>query len=97
MKETYVKLLNIYKVKEQSTLIDFTRGRILVLNFDGEIISCNQGGQRNYGWESSQMHGKNIRQILYDDSSLSKIEYALNKVLENGMANYINFAKMGKK
>ncbi|CCH65572.1 two-component hybrid sensor and regulator [Richelia intracellularis HM01] len=73
-----------YKVKEQSTLIDFTRDAILMLNFDGEIIFCNKEGYRTYGWESSQMHGKNIRQILYDDSSLPQIEFALNKVLENG-------------
>ncbi|CDN14822.1 two-component hybrid sensor and regulator [Richelia intracellularis] len=84
-KERSLRQLAEQKLREQANFIDATTDAIIVLRFDGKIIFCNQGGQRIYGWEPSQIQGENVRQLLYDDSSLPQFELALRKVLKHGV------------
>ena len=72
------------QAREQAALIDITTDAILVLSLTGNIVFCNQGAQRVYGWEQAQMQGKNAHYLLYDDSSLPQLELALKTVLEHG-------------
>jgi len=72
------------QAREQAALIDITTDAILVLSLTGDIVFCNQGAQRVYGWEQGQMQGKNAHYLLYDDSSIPQLELALKTVLEQG-------------
>ena len=72
------------QAREQAALIDITTDAILVLSLAGDIVFCNQGAYRVYGWEQAEMQGKNARQLLYDDSSIPQLDLARQMVLEHG-------------
>ena len=72
------------QARQQAALIDITTDAILVLSLTGDIVFCNQGAQRVYGWEQGQMQGKNAHHLLYDHSSIPQLELALKTVLEQG-------------
>ena len=57
------------QIAEQAQLLDKARDAILVHDLEGNILFWNKGAERLYGWTSEETMGRNIRTILYSDST----------------------------
>lgn len=55
------------KVVEQATLLDKARDAIVVIDADARITYWNHGAERMYGWSASEVEGKLLCDLLYND------------------------------
>lgn len=85
------------QVKEQAALLDITTDAIIVRDLSNQILLWNKSAQKLYGWEASVAIGKNINQLL-DNESLSKSEI-YHTVVEHGswQGELQNKTKLGKR
>ncbi len=61
------------RVREQAALLDITADAVLVLDLNNKIIYWNKGAQKLYGYEASEVLGKEMG-ALVNDSSISTID-----------------------
>ncbi|MBD2532001.1 PAS domain S-box protein [Nostoc flagelliforme FACHB-838] len=71
------------KIREQGLLLDVSSDAILVRNIHNQILFWNQGAERLYGWETGEVVGKNVLQLLYKDIS-PQLEDACLTVMNTG-------------
>ena len=85
------------QVKEQAALLDITTDAIIVRDLSKQILLWNKSAQKLYGWEAASAIGKNINQLL-DNESLSEGEI-YHTVLEHGswQGELQNKTKLGKR
>jgi len=57
------------RLHEQATLLDNAQDAILVRDLEDQILYWNEGAERIYGWPTSEVIGKNIRDIIHTDKS----------------------------
>src|ERR687885_1168427 len=55
------------KIREQAALLDITTDAILVQDLTHNILFCNKGAERLYGWTAEEAIGKNAMKLLYRD------------------------------
>ncbi len=71
------------KIREQAALLDVTTDAICVRDLNNEIIFWNKGAETLYGWQATEVWGKNASELLYDEFS-PEIEAALLQVVSKG-------------
>ncbi|ODG97568.1 histidine kinase [Nostoc sp. KVJ20] len=72
------------KIFEQAALLDIATDAILVRDFQSQILFWNQGAERMYGWLSTEVMGKDLREILYPAGTQQQLEEPLKRVIESG-------------
>jgi PAS domain S-box-containing protein len=53
------------KIREQAALLDVATNAILVRDLEHHILFWNNSAQRLYGWQASEVLGKNVNELLY--------------------------------
>src|ERR1051325_2991961 len=71
------------QLREQATLLDSARDAILVRDLEDHILIWNKSAERIYGWPSSEVCGKNVRDIIYKEN-LDQYNNAKQQVLAEG-------------
>jgi PAS domain S-box-containing protein len=71
------------RLREQATLLDHTQEAILLRGLDDKILFWNKGAEKIYGWSSAEVLGKDILDLLYNNSTFL-YEKAKHAVLEKG-------------
>ncbi len=71
------------QLREQATLLDNARDAILVRDLDDSILFWNKGAERIYGWRSSEVMGRSIRDFIYK-ASLAQFDRAKQSLLASG-------------
>ena len=71
------------KIREQAALLDVTTDAICVRDLNNEIIFWNKGAETLFGWQATEVWGKNASELLYDEFS-PEIEAALLQVVSKG-------------
>lgn len=71
------------KIAEQAALLDVATDAILLISLEGNILYCNQGAERMYGWTAEEILGKSANELLYEDFSLELLE-ALQGIKRSG-------------
>jgi PAS domain S-box-containing protein len=71
------------KLKEQAALLDIAHDAIAVRDLNGTIIFWNMGAEQLYGWQASDILGKNV-EILFKTEDLPSLNEALHDVLMKG-------------
>ncbi|MBW4599639.1 MAG: response regulator [Calothrix sp. FI2-JRJ7] len=72
------------KIREQAALLDITTDAILVRDFDSKINFWSQGAEHLYGWQATEVIGKNVNQLLYRPDLLSQLENVEKSLTEHG-------------
>ncbi|BAY79787.1 multi-sensor hybrid histidine kinase (plasmid) [Nostoc linckia NIES-25] len=91
--------LNEQKISEQAALLDIATDAILVRDFQFQILFWNKGAERIYGWPSTEVVGRDSREILFQPETQSQLEVPLKNVIENGswQGELNKITKSGKK
>lgn len=71
------------QLREQAALLNQARDAILVRDLEDRILFWNQGAERIYGWSSTEVIGKDIRDVIYKTNS-DQYDKARYLVLETG-------------
>jgi two-component system, cell cycle sensor histidine kinase and response regulator CckA len=58
------------KIREQAALLDVATDAILVRDLNQRILFWNQGAARIYGWQTSEALDRDVRSLLYGETSL---------------------------
>lgn len=56
------------QLREQAALLDHDQDAIFVRDLDERVIYWNKSAERIYGWSAEEVLGKDIRQILYQET-----------------------------
>ncbi|WP_260446299.1 PAS domain S-box protein [Nostoc sp. UCD121] len=72
------------KISEQAALLDITTDAILVKDLQSQILVWNKGAERMFGWLSTEVIGKDLREILYPPRTQHQLEAPLKSVIESG-------------
>lgn len=63
-------------------ILDRSNDAILIISDLGEIIYCNQGARKLYGWDNQNITGKNIYELInFDEKQLSVLH---GDIVKNG-------------
>ncbi|MDZ8083651.1 MAG: PAS domain S-box protein [Nostoc sp. SerVER01] len=91
--------LNEQKISEQAALLDIATDAILVRDFQSQILFWNKGAERLYGWLSTEVVGKDSREILFQAETQPQLEVPLKSVIETGswQGELNKITKSGKK
>ncbi|MGC1393134.1 MAG: PAS domain S-box protein, partial [Coleofasciculaceae cyanobacterium] len=71
------------KIREQAALLDIATDAIIVRDLDHKIIFWNKGAERLYGWQATDILGKNCQELLYKGKSV-QLETALKAIFNQG-------------
>ncbi|MEH1834376.1 MAG: PAS domain S-box protein [Nostoc sp.] len=71
------------KISEQAALLDIATDAILVRDFQSQTLFWNKGAERMYGWLSTEVIGKDLREILYP-AETQQLQVPLKSVIESG-------------
>ncbi|NDJ24492.1 response regulator [Nostoc sp. B(2019)] len=71
------------KIREQAALLDVTTDAICVRDLNNQILFWNKGAETLYGWQATEVWGKNASELLYDEYS-PEMETALLQVISKG-------------
>ncbi len=71
------------KISEQAALLDIATDAILVRDFQSQTLFWNKGAERMYGWLSTEVIGKDLREILYPVET-QQLQIPLKSVIESG-------------
>ena len=71
------------QIREQAALLDQARDAIMVRDLDQNILFWNKGAENIYGWSAAEAVGKNVKELLFKDSSAQFDEWARD-VIKNG-------------
>ncbi|WP_138502508.1 response regulator [Nostoc sp. PA-18-2419] len=71
------------KIKEQAALLDVTTDAICVRDLNNQIIFWNKGAETLYGWQATEVRGKSVTELLFDEPS-PEIEAAVLEVISKG-------------
>jgi PAS domain S-box-containing protein len=59
------------RIRQQASLLDNAQDAIFVCDLKYRVLYWNKGAERMYGWESSEVVGRNISDILFEGRSES--------------------------
>ncbi|MUG98563.1 PAS domain S-box protein [Scytonema sp. UIC 10036] len=71
------------KISQQADLLNIATDAILVCNLKNQILFWNKGAEHLYGWQATEVLGKNANQLLYKEIS-PQLEEAVLAVIEHG-------------
>ena len=71
------------RIREQAALLDQAQDAILVRDLQHNILFWNRGAEKIYGWAAVEAVGKNVKELLFKESS-AHFDEAGRAVLENG-------------
>lgn len=71
-------------LKKQAQIIDQINDAVVSSNLNGEITSWNNGATALFGYDESEILGRNIDDLYFSDSYLESIEKVLPLLIENG-------------
>src|SRR5215216_4315974 len=71
------------QIREQAALLDQAQDAILVRDLDHNIRFWNKGAEKIYGWTAEAAVGKNVKDLLFKESS-PQFEEARKAVIEHG-------------
>ncbi|NRB05955.1 MAG: response regulator [Richelia sp.] len=71
------------KIREQAALLNVTTDAILVRDLDNRILFWNKGAEHIYGWQESQVYGKNASELFYQETP-PEVETALLTTMNQG-------------
>src|SRR5215203_906717 len=71
------------QIREQAALLDQAQDAILVRDLSQNIVFWNKGAEKIYGWAAAEVTGKNVRELLFKESS-AQFEEASQAVLQTG-------------
>ena len=71
------------RIRQQAALLDQAQDAILVRDLDQNILFWNKGAEKIYGWAAEEAVGKNVKDLLYKESS-AQFEDAGRAVLRDG-------------
>jgi PAS domain S-box-containing protein len=72
------------KIREQAALLDITTDAICVRDLENQILFWSHGAETLYGWQASEVYGKNANDILFTEQQLPDVEAAFLQVLNQG-------------
>jgi two-component system, cell cycle sensor histidine kinase and response regulator CckA len=70
------------QIREQAALLNVATDAIFLWDLDHRVLFWNQGAERVYGWRRAEILGKNITELLYEESP--QLEEALKMIVQNG-------------
>ncbi|HEX7331165.1 MAG TPA: PAS domain S-box protein [Pyrinomonadaceae bacterium] len=71
------------RIRQQAALLDQAQDAILVRDLEQNILFWNKGAEKIYGWAAVEAVGRNVKDLLYKESS-AQFEEAGRAVLRNG-------------
>ncbi|MBU7585485.1 MAG: response regulator [Nostoc sp. TH1S01] len=71
------------KIREQAALLDISTDAICVRDLENKILFWNKGAENLYGWQASEAWGKNVSELLFDESC-PQFEAAWLNVISKG-------------
>jgi PAS domain S-box-containing protein len=86
------------KIREQAELLDKASDAIILCDLERRIIFWNQGAERLYGWNATEVNGQNLGRVLFREDPPPQIEEAIKYVREKGewIGELQEFTKDGK-
>jgi PAS domain S-box-containing protein len=70
------------KIREQAALLDIASDAIFVRDLDHRILYWNQGAERLYGWQASDVLGQKVPDLLHSD--LEQVSAIMQTLLFDG-------------
>ncbi|MBW4671176.1 MAG: response regulator [Cyanomargarita calcarea GSE-NOS-MK-12-04C] len=70
------------QIREQAALLNVATDAIFLSDLDHRVLFWNQGAERVYGWRRAEILGKNITELVYEESP--QLEEALKLIVVNG-------------
>ncbi|MDJ0618722.1 MAG: PAS domain S-box protein [Calothrix sp. MO_192.B10] len=71
------------KIREQAALLDVTTDAIFVRDLENRILFWNKGAEHIYGWQESEVYGKNTSELFYQETP-PEVEAALLATMSRG-------------
>ncbi|MCC5638143.1 response regulator [Nostoc sp. CHAB 5844] len=71
------------KIREQAALLDITTDAIFVRDLENKILFWNKGAENLYGWQVQEAWGRNVSELLFDESP-PEFEAAWLNVISKG-------------
>ena len=71
------------QIREQAALLDQAQDAILVRDRDQKILFWNKGAEKIYGWSAEEAVGKNVKELLFKESS-AQFDEAGHAVIQKG-------------
>lgn len=86
------------KVREQAALLDKASDAIILCDLETRILFWNKGAERIYGWNSSEVQGKELSQLLFRGNPPPEIEKAIRSLDTRGewLGELQEFTKEGR-
>lgn len=69
------------KLREQAALLDITKDAIFVKDLHNKILFWNKGAEQMYGWQKQEAEGKNVGELLSQETQQAK---TLQTLIEHG-------------
>ncbi|QXE24141.1 multi-sensor hybrid histidine kinase [Richelia sinica FACHB-800] len=87
------------KIHEQAALLDITTDAICVRDLENQILFWSHGAETLYGWQASEVYGKNANEILLTEQQLPDLEAAFLQVINQGkwQGELTTVSKQGQK
>jgi diguanylate cyclase (GGDEF)-like protein/PAS domain S-box-containing protein len=70
------------RIREQASLLDKAHDAIIAYSIDYQIRFWNKGAERLYGWTSSEVLGRSLKDLLYDDPA--DLQRVTDELLKHG-------------
>jgi len=71
------------RIQQQAALLDQAQDAILVRDLEQNILFWNKGAEKIYGWTAEEAVGKNVKELLYRESSV-QFDEAARAVFRDG-------------
>lgn len=71
------------RIQQQAALLDQAQDAILVRDLEQNILFWNKGAEKIYGWTAEEAVGKNVKELLYKESSV-QFDEAARAVFRDG-------------
>ena len=69
-------------IREQAKLLDQAQDAILVLDLDKNVRYWNKGAERLYQYPIEEVVGRNVTEIIYDESSVKDFQQAFERTIQ---------------
>ena len=70
-------------IREQAKLLDQAQDAILVLDLDNHVRYWNKGAERVYGYPAIEVIGRNVLELIYNESGAKNFQQAYELTVQN--------------
>ena len=69
-------------IREQAELLDQAQDAIIMLDLNKQVRHWNKGAERMYGYSFGKAVGRNVQELIYDDSGAKDFQQAYERIVQ---------------